>query len=342
MKKPFKEDLDNIMQRIVTLLDELNGKRILITGGTGFLGKWLLESIVYANRKYDLGVQLTVLSRSPEKFLTECPYLREFKELAFIQGDVRRFKVNSKKFDYVLHAATEASAKLEQEDPEEMYSVITDGTRHMLEFAQHCSATRFLFISSGAIYGPQPTTLSFIPETYCGNPVTAYGKGKKISEQLCLDVSIGHFDCVIARPFAFVGPHLPLNTHFAIGNFIQDCMENRPIIIKGDGTPLRSYMYAADLAVWIWTILLKGQNGRAYNVGSDCPISIAKLAEELIRVFKRQKEIKILQTPDMTSLSPRYVPDVSRAMGELKLGMNYDLGQSLENTIRWHLMQRAN
>jgi dTDP-glucose 4,6-dehydratase len=334
-----KEDLANILLRVEPLREKLRSKRLFITGGTGFFGKWLLESFVHVNRKYELGAMLTVLSRFPENLLAEFPYFRECPDLTFIQGDVRSFKLPSGKYDYVIHAATEASAKLDQEDPEEMYSVITEGTRKILELMRHCSATRLLFISSGAIYGSQPPSLSLIPETYDGTPTTAYGKGKKASEQFFLDASTCRFECVIARPFAFVGPYLPLDTHFAVGNFILDCLEKRPIIIKGDGSPLRSYMYSADLAVWLWTILVNGQNGRAYNVGSEQAISISTLAEEISRCFNNRNEIRILQPSDKVVLPPRYVPDISRAMSELNLKINFNLRQSLEKTIRWHSMK---
>ena len=335
-KTPPKEDFAHILPRLAPLQGKLREKRFFITGGTGFFGKWLLESFILANRKYGLEASLTVLSRSPEKFLTEYPHFRDCETVSFVHGDIRSFKFPSGKYDYVIHAATEASAKLEHENPEEMYSVVTDGTRHVLDFAIQCSAKRFFFISSGAVYGPQPATLSHIPETFDGTPSTSYGKGKKASEQLCLDASAGRFECVIARPFAFVGPYLPLDTHFAVGNFIRDALAGITITINGDGTPLRSYMYAAELAVWLWTILVNGRNGSAYNVGSAQAISIAELAKEINRCFQSRNEIRILQPSDNTALPQRYVPDISRATGELNLKLNYDLRQALEKTIHWH------
>ncbi len=339
MNRPFPEDLCNILGRIAPLHRELSGKNLFISGGTGFFGKWLLESFIMANRKYELGSTLTILSRSPSQFLSQNPYFRDFQELSFIKGDVRSFDFPSGKYDYVIHAATEANVKLEQENPGEMYSVITEGTRRILEFMRHSSAEKLLFISSGAVYGAQPSTVSHIPETFQTNPVTAYGKGKKISEQLCIDASAGQFKCLIARPFSFIGPYLPLDAHFAIGNFILDGIENRPITIKGDGTPLRSYMYAADLAVWLWTILVNGKNCKAYNVGSDQPISIAKLAEEIKRCFKKENEICILNPSNKADFPSMYVPDLSMAMDELNLKLDFNISQSIEKTIAWHLIK---
>lgn len=344
MKRPYKEDLDYILQRIAPLGGELRSRRLLITGGTGFFGKWLIEGVIHANREFEFGTTLAILSRSPEKFLAEHPYFSEYPELSFIRGDIRNFEYPQGKFDYVIHAATEASVKLERENPEEMYSVIMDGTRRMLDFAVASDVKKLLFISSGAVYGTQPPELENIPEDFTENrdirPNTAYGRGKLQAEQLCREYSATRgFEYVSARCFAFVGPYLPLDTHFAVGNFILDCLEKRPIVINGNGAPMRSYMYAADLAVWLWTILVNGQNGRPYNVGSDQAISIANLAKEVNLCFGNRNEIRILNPEENTLLPPRYVPDVSRSINELNLEINFGLRQSLEKTVRWHLQR---
>ena len=344
-KDILREDLADILQRLAPLQNKLRGKHIFITGGTGFFGKWLLESFVLINRQYMLGATLTALSRNPEKFLSEYPKFRGFNEISFVQGDIRNFTFPPGRFDYVIHAATEASAKLDQEHPEEMYSVILEGTRRILDFTATSGAGKMLFISSGAVYGTQPPELANISEDFINTPgfegpESAYGRGKLHAERLCLEyAAMDRFYITIARCFAFAGPYLPLDAHFAIGNFIGDCLEKRPIIIKGDGTTLRSYMYAADLAVWLWTILVNGLHDRAYNVGSEQEISIAGLAAEVNRCFGGGGEIQILQRPLEDTLPSRYVPGTGRARKELGLTINYPLGQTLEKTVRWYTLR---
>ncbi|MEI7851284.1 MAG: NAD(P)-dependent oxidoreductase, partial [Kiritimatiellales bacterium] len=254
-------------------MNTLHQKRIFLTGGTGLFGKWLLD------RFQGLEAEVVVLSRAPDQFLRQFPMFGKNPNVTFVRGDVRDFEFPAGQFDYVIHAATEASEKLERENPAEMYFVIVDGTRRVIEFSKQAGIKRLLYVSSGAVYGVQPPELSYVPETFPCNPVTAYGKGKLKAEQLCLESGL---ETVIARPFAFVGPWLPLDAHFAIGNFIGNCLRNEPIEIKGDGTPMRSYMYGSDLAEWLLTILLKGHSGEAYNVGSEEAISISDLAQ-LIR-----------------------------------------------------------
>ncbi len=304
-------------------MNTLHQKRIFLTGGTGLFGKWLLDFL------QALEVKVVILSRNPAQF----PELGKNSNITFIQGDVRNFSFPSGHFDYVIHAATEASVKLNQENPDEMVSVIVDGTRRVLEFSKQAGVKRLLYVSSGAVCGIQPPELSHIPETFPCNPVTAYGKGKLKAEQLCLESDV---EAVIARPFAFVGPWLPLDTHFAIGNFIGNCLRDESIEIKGDGTPLRSYMYGTDLAEWLWTILLSGEPSRIYNVGSDDAISISDLARLVRECAGTQNEIIVHGKKVDGALPARYVPSVERAKKELALCQRVSLPDAIRQTIGWY------
>src|SRR6185437_551101 len=174
------------------------------------------------------------------------------------------------------------------ERPMERLSTLVGGTRRMLELAKSGRAASFLYLSSGAVYGPQPAGMCQIPEDYQGgpdwlDPESAYAEGKRVGEQMCA-ISAREMATAftIARCFAFAGPHLPLDKHFAIGNFVADALAGRNIAVRGDGTPMRSYLYGADLAIWLWTMLLgeaaHGARPRVYNVGSSDAISIRELA----------------------------------------------------------------
>jgi len=320
----------------------VQGKNIFITGGTGFVGTWLLESFAYANEKLGLNAEATVLTRNLETFWKKAPHLTERKDIKFLVGDVRNFSFPDDKFDFVIHAATESSSRLNEEDPQEMLDVIINGTRHTLNFAKKCGAKKFLFVSSGAVYGRQPADITHIHEDYMGapdvtKPPSAYGEGKRIGELLCTIYSHNYdIECMIARCFAFVGPYLPLNAHFAIGNFIRDGLKGGPIIVKGDGTPYRSYMYAADLAVWLWTILFKGKSCRPYNVGSEEAISIKDLAYLVASCFDKPIEVKILGTPDPSKPPERYVPSTARARSEIGVKEITNLSDAIKKTIYFY------
>jgi len=342
MMQPISErDLNHVLDHTRDLWEELRGERIFITGGTGFFGCWLLESFLFANAQLNLGAKATILSRSPQAFLNRMTHLKGRNELQWIQGDVTNFTFPDGNFPFIIHAATEASAKLTSENPRKMFDTIVDGTRRIIEFGQTHGARKFLLTSSGAVYGRQPPDLNGIPEDYLGgpnplDPLAVYGEGKRAAEMLCA-VSSNNSPCEIkiARCFAFVGPHLPLDAHFAIGNFIRDAIKGGPIIIQGDGTSLRSYLYASDLAIWLWTILFKGKHLRPYNVGSEKIISILQLAELISHISSQKTTIQVCRDPFPNVLPERYVPLVERAKEELKLVEYIDLRTAINFSNNW-------
>ncbi len=338
----FPDDLNDICDATESLWPELQGQRIFLTGGTGFFGCWLVESFLAANQRFSVHASLTVLTRSPESFRKKCPHLAGEPALTLLRGDVRDFSFPDGEFPFVIHAATEASAKLNHEQPLEMLSTLVDGTRRALEFAASHGGKKFLLTSSGAVYGRQPEDISHISEEYSGapdplQPDTAYANGKRVAELMgALYAKATAMEIKIARCFAFVGPHLPLDTHFAIGNFIRDAMQGGPIRVHGDGTPMRSYLYASDLTVWLWTMLLKAPSGVAFNVGSDDAVSIRQLAAVVARAFDPAVEVKVMHKPVPGAALLQYVPSVQRAREQLQLKRSVSLEEAIRRTAAWY------
>ena len=338
---PLALDLDHILTHTRDLWDEVHGQRLFITGGTGFFGSWLLESFAWANDQLELNAQAVVLTRHPDTFRKKAPHLANHPAVQLYQGDVRSFEFPPGSFPLIIHAATESSVPLLADNPIQVFDTIVQGTHRTLEFARRCGARKILLTSSGAVYGKQPSDLTHVPEEYTGapdptQPGAAYGEGKRAAELLCVSYAKQFgIQPKIARCFAFVGPYLPLDVHFAIGNFIRDGLRGGPIEVKGDGTPFRSYLYAADLAIWLWTILLKGQALRPYNVGAADDLTIAELADRVSRAFASPIVIKIAQAPQSGRSPERYVPAVKRAEQELGLKQWIDLTEAVRRTIAW-------
>jgi nucleoside-diphosphate-sugar epimerase len=333
------EDLEHVLTHTSSLWEELRGQRLFITGGTGFFGGWLLETFARANDKLGLQASAVVLTRDPQSFAARMPHLAGRADITFVAGDVRNFSFPEGPFSHVIHAGTTSSAPVA---PREMFDTIVDGTRRVLEFAVARQTRKLLFVSSGAVYGRQPSDLTHIPESFAGGPDTlapasAYGEGKRAAELLCV-LHGQQYGCEtkIARCFAFVGPHLPLDAHFAIGNFIRDGLRGGPILINGDGTPHRSYLYAADLAVWLWTILFRGQCGQAYNVGSEESLTIGETAVAVAEIFRPAPTVIISKKPGPGAAVQRYVPSTQRAQNELGLQTRITLKQAIEKTVARH------
>ena len=330
------EDLEHVLAHTRPHWEQFRGGRIFITGATGFFGIWLLESFVHANKNLNLGASLVGLSRDPDAFYAKVPHLAQESSIVLQRGDVRDFDFPRGSFTHVIHAGTTFSDPIL---PSEMLDTIIRGTKHTLEFAVTAGAKRFLFVSSGAVYGKQPPEMTHIPETYCGSPDlmdpnSAYAEGKRVGELLCAIAHKEHgLETTIARCFAFVGPHLPLDAHFAIGNFIRDAMKGEPIKVK-DGTPYRSYLYAADLAVWLWTILFKGVACHPYNVGSEQEITIESLAKSIASAEGGSVAGQPLSLSH-SSHAYRYVPSVRFTHSSLGLNVSIPLVGAIQRTIAW-------
>jgi dTDP-glucose 4,6-dehydratase len=290
MSKPLpREDLEHVLTHARPAFDSLRDARIFLTGGTGFFGHWLLESLLHANRQLALNVRITALTRNAAAFRARSPHITADPALTLLEGDIRTFAFPAGPHTHILHAATDSGGQQASRTPEDLYDDILSGTRRVLHFAQAAGATRLLYTSTGAVYG-RSTTLLHTPETFPVPelPLHSYESAKRAAELLCL----GQPRCspVIARCFAFVGPHLPLDAHFAIGNFLGAALKHETIHIHGDGTPRRSWLYMADLAIWLWTMLTHGQPGRAYNVGSGDGMTIAEAATLVLETLSSQPE----------------------------------------------------
>ncbi len=336
------DDLQEILEQLQGDLPQLRGARIFLTGGTGFFGHWLLESMLYANREMDLGLSLTVLTRDAERYRRSAPHSADDGAVTLLEGNVQTFRFPLEAHTHVLHAATDSGGQQTGRPSYELAEAILGGTRRTLEFALATGAKRLLYTSTGAVYGRSSSTETHIPETSRAAPdplllQSSYDEAKRMCEHLCVAYTHGSgLEAVIARPFAFLGPHLPLDQHFAIGNFVASAIAGEPIRIKGDGTPLRSWMYMTDLAVWMWTLLLRGGRNRAYNVGSEAAYSIRDAAQLTAETLRPGLAVEIAGVPSAGAPMNSYVPATERARSELDLRESVFLPEALRRMAAWH------
>jgi len=316
---------------------KLRGARIFMTGGTGFIGRWMLEALRDADLHLGLDIEMTVLTRNPAAFGSKAPHLFHHPAFRFVVGDVLTLEADGSHYTHVLHAATDASADLNENDPRRMFDTVVLGTRRALDFATACKAGRFFFLSSGAVYGPQPWELTHVGEDWRGgpdqiNPRAAYAEGKRAAEMLCaIYAKQFGLDVVNARIFALLGPLLSLDIHFAAGNFIRDALAGRTIQIQSDGTAVRSYLYAADLTIWLWAILLRAAPGSVYNVGSEEGVSVADLARRIASLLGAPG-VEVMGAPDAGWNPGRYVPSTTHIRNELGVKQNTGLDDAICRT----------
>jgi len=321
------------------------GKRIFITGGTGFLGSHLLQSLK--------GSSVTVLSRDPEAFIKRRPEL-QWDTLSFIKGDIQSFTLNpDASFDYVIHGGTPSDSPSDHRSALALWRTALIGTHQLLNQLDRLKERpkKILYLSSGAVYGPQPADLRAFPESFVRHqelgpsiysPSGAYGESKLATERLLSHYAGStHTPLTVARIFGCAGPYLPLRGRFALGQFIQSAIEHQEIRIASDGTTKRSYLAGNELAEWLLTLLVSGTGTEIYNLGSDDAISIRQVAEEVQAVFKRrQKEVRIIHEPlsDKTKgRSPDYIPDLTLITEKHGLRPLKSSIQSVQETTEWVL-----
>ena len=341
--KPLPQaDLDHVLAHTADVFEALRGAHIFLTGGTGFFGHWLVESLLYANRELSLDLHATLLTRSSSRFAERSPHITTNPAITLLEGDIRTFALPTTPFTHIVHAATDSGGQQAEQPAYALAESILEGTRRILDLARRHATPRLLYVSTGAVYGRSSATETHIPETSTAGPDplllrSSYDEAKRMSEHLC--VAYTHATptaAVIARPFAFVGPHLPLDQHFAIGNFIGAALASTPIHIRGDGTAVRSWLYMADLAIWLWHLLVRGTPARAYNVGSEHAYTIADAAHFTANTLRPGLPVQIDGTPDPLAPMNSYVPSTARARNELGLTQTIDLPEALRRTAAWH------
>jgi len=340
----LESDLQASIENSCSDFMELRGARIFITGGTGYIGRWLVEALCYANVTLDLKLELTLLTRNPDRFEELCPHLTGNSCVSLLEGDVRTFSLLGQEYSHLIHAATDIERPV---DAIETFDVTVAGTKRVLEFAASSGVQKMLILSSGAIYGQQQGVCSTQSESMpslvdVNDPQNAYGLGKIATEWLGNVYSNTYgFDVITARIFAQIGPNMPLNAHFAAGNFIRDALAGESIIIKGDGLSVRSYMHASDLVSWLIAILVRGESRSAYNVGSSQGTSIRELAQAISRIVDgNSAKITVLGRPTPGAAPPFYVPDITRATQSLGLSIKVPIDCAIAQTVRWYQHQR--
>lgn len=316
VKRPiFGQDVAHILEHTKSVWPALRGAHLFITGATGFYGKWLMESLIAANDALGTKITATMLSRNPAAFAASTPHLALRPEFTWLPSDTRDFPFPHIAADFVLDFATPSASQVDAGGTAIIDACLV-GTARIIDFANACSARRVLYASSGAVYG--------------GTPSTGYAELKQRSEAM---YQASGLDCVITRGFSFIGPYLPLTDKFAAGSFLRDALAGGPIRVHGDGTPVRSYLYAADLAIWLLKLLAFGEARQAYDIGAATRVSVAELATLIAlqtgTTHIAGNHIGSNRAPDI------YLPTLTARHSALGLGELIALTDAICRTLAW-------
>jgi nucleoside-diphosphate-sugar epimerase len=342
-REMIQQDLMTVLETGVSALEPLRGGCLLITGGTGFVGTWLAEAAAFLNDEFGFGLRCLLMARNTEEFNEAMPHLSQRLEFQMVRSDVRNVRDLPEEVTWIIHAGATPDSRTHNTDPLKTADTIVSGTKAVLEAAIRLPRLDgFLNVSSGLVYGPQPHDLERIAEdAFYGFDPSAFGavyaECKRLAETLCFAyANQQRIRVVNARPFAFIGPYQHLDRPWAINNFIRDSLHGGPVRILGDGETVRSYMYPADMAVWILVILASGQSGESYNVGSPEAVTLRTAAEAITGHFSSPPKIVAGMSAARQTGHSRFVPDVSRAQNSLGLELKFDLSASIRRTLQWN------
>jgi UDP-glucuronate decarboxylase len=353
------DDLRSIAERLSDVFPALEGKRVLITGGGGFLGYYLVQSLLHWNAAADPvdRVRLTVW----ENFARGVP--RWLDDLAGAPGlSVREHDVvapppaDAPAHDYVIHAAGIASPTYYRRHPIETMDANVVGLRNLLDRCVRDAhgLEGFLFFSSSEIYGdPAPDAIP-TPETYRGNvsctgPRACYDESKRYGETLCVNFARQHgLPITIARPFNNYGPGLKLTDRRVIPDFARDVLAGRDIVMLSDGSATRTFCYVADAVVGYYRVLVRGRPGEPYNVGVEAPeISMLELAHRMAEcgraLFGYRGSVIHRPSADgeyLVDNPSRRCPVIEKARTELGYEPSVGLDDGLERTLVWYAENR--
>ena len=351
-------DLNYISERLSGELSALAGKRLLLTGGAGFLGYYLTQTVLHWNSTHSSAerIKLTVL----DNFLLGVPkWMNEWEgssSLCLLRHDIATpLPVGLGAFDYVIHAASIASPSFYRKHPLACIDANVGGLRNLLD---HCvrqtetgqAVEGFLFFSSSEIYGDPPPEQIPTRETYRGNvsctgPRACYDEAKRFGETLCVSFSSQyHLPVKVVRPFNNYGPGLRITDGRVVPDFARNILRGEDIVIRSDGNPMRTFCYVADAVVGSYTALVRGEAAEVYNIGVEEPeISIAELAQLMIGIardlFHYTGQVIFLPSEDQNYLvdnPARRCPSIAKAKAELDYEPAVSLEEGLRRTMLWY------
>ncbi|MHA8083442.1 NAD-dependent epimerase/dehydratase family protein [Aquirufa sp. A-Brett2-15D] len=326
----------------------LNNQSILITGGTGFVGKWIVEMVSYINSSSNLNIKLYLLGRDIAKFKEEVPHLAQKTFINFIEQDVRYLHDLPVDINYIIHAAGSPDNREHVSEPLRTIETYYKGTQSLLDSASRIpDLKKIVHLSSHQVYGNngtgQPINENSFGSIEALNIANCYAESKRIAETICSYYKNNlRLPIIILRPFAFIGPYQDLEKPWAINGFIRDAILGGPIRILGNGLTERSYLYASDMAYCILKSLVDGKIGEVYNLGSNSPISLNDLAIKIQNHISSDIEIVFRSSKENYLSVSKLVPNTDKINNEIHFKEIFTLDEAISRTILWNQAKKNN
>lgn len=340
-----RHDLNLITEEISDIAKDLEGKTVLISGGSGFIGSYI-NSVLYLLNKKVLQKKCKVISLDNYITGSKKSFLFDIKDknFQFLHHDVRLPLFINERVDFIIHAAGLASPFYYKKYPLETIESAILGAKNLLELSRITRPESFLFFSSSEIYGdPDPEHIP-TPETYAGKvssigPRACYDESKRLTETLCITYNqIYKTPIKIVRPFNIYGPGMKHTDYRVIPTFLYSALRGKNLPVHDKGNQTRTFCYITDAITAIFKVLLKGKPGEIYNIGNDTPeISMYELASIICEIVGTGAKPRRKSYPAHYPAGEpqRRCPDLTKIKKDLKYEPKVDLKEGLKKSIDW-------
>jgi len=333
---------------ILTNIDELaylKNQQLYLTGAGGFMGSWLIEMINCLNCNFDFNVSVLATSRSWEFAKENTPHLFSYKNITFLEQDVRNPIEIPTDHQWIIHLASNPDNRIHTTNPLKIVETITHGTTNILHAASRLDhLKKFLNISSGNIYGGFQDTETDVKEDQfgplnCSSILSTYQESKRMGETITqIFSSQTRIPVATLRPFAFIGPNQQLDRPWAINNFVRDALNGEKIRILGNTQTKRSYMYPSDMAYWILKYLGDSKSNSFMNLGSDEGISLEEIAQTVADNFSKSIPLDTSRN-EFSNIKTNFVPNLELAKTKYKLNLTINFKEAIRKTVEWHRLE---
>jgi nucleoside-diphosphate-sugar epimerase len=336
-----RSDCEKSLHNYLDSLDSLRNQSLLITGGTGFIGKWVTEAIALLNQDYNFNIKLYIMARNVQEYKEQVPHLAKQPFITLIEQDIRNVSTLPEDVRYILHCAGSPDNRKHATTPLKTIDTIYKGTHAVLDACLRLpNLNKFVHLSSNTVYGHigsgaiKESQMGVID---CNSVNVAYTEAKRLAETICAVYrNQQKLPIIIVRPFSFIGPYQGLEKPWAINNFIRDAILDGPIRILGNEETVRSYLYGSDMAFWLLKALASGKSGATYNIGGQEPISLKTLANKVTSNFSQKIEVLIRYSKQYPANPSISTPDTSLITEDLGVKQVIDFDSALKKTIEWY------
>ena len=337
----LRQDCLNASAHQPDVRKKLGLPRIAVTGGTGFLGTWIAETIAALNDEYDLKISLDLYARNTSEWEKKYPHLSGRADIRLHSQDVRSPFEFQSETNFVIHAAGIPDNRVHSSDPLRVVQTTVEGINNALDAAiQLNNLIRFVNVSSGLVSGtpnrPGPLSEGDSFSIPSGQLHFAYVDAKRSAESIAaIYRSQFRIPVCTIRPFTFIGPYQSLDRPWAVNSFLGDALTGRDIRIHGDGSARRSYLYGSDAAWWTLAVLVNGVDGAIYNVGSSEVIGHMELAQLICEKMTSKSGIASNTAPTKQAQRDELYPNVTHTQSALGVIQTRSLEQAIDRTWRW-------